>query len=40
MNRNMRRPVTGAFALAALILAATTAVPAFAATPAPISADR
>jgi len=38
MNRNMRCPVTGAFALAALILAATTALPAFAATPAPISA--
>jgi hypothetical protein len=39
MKYSIRRPVTGAFALATLALAATTAVPAFALTPAPVSAS-
>ena len=39
MYRNIGRPVTCALALGTLILAATTAVPAFALTPAPISAS-
>lgn len=39
MYRNIGRPVTCALALGTLVLAAATAVPAFALTPAPISAS-
>jgi len=39
MSFNIRRPGTYALAFAALILTATTALPAFALTPTPISAS-